>query len=488
MLLNIWVLAQKNGIIEPVKQFRKYVMKHQSRAIFSIGTIMAFRMLGLFSILPIIAIAGQQMAGSNMALIGLAVGIYGFSQACLQIPFGALSDRYGRKPIILLGLILFTLGSIVAALSHTIYGVIAGRALQGTGAIGSTCLALVADLTPDESRSKSMAMIGMTIGFSFLVAIIMSPWIYSHFALNGLFWFTALLAIIAIALLLIAVPQPPHEAERIKQSKEKNTNSSSINNPYKAILSNTQLQRLNLAIFIQHAMMSVMFLVLPFILKHDLHLSLHEQTLFYGCILIIAFLAMVPFIIIAEKKRLMKKTLLGAIVTLLASQFFLPIYSSSLASVTIALILFFSAFTLLESLLPSLVSKIAPINLKGTAMGIYSSSQFLGIFLGGTIGGVLNLHYGTNALFILNGAMLVLWFIATKTMSPAPYNSTLIFKQPETSISLQQLTDYIKSLPGVADTMVATSEKLVYIKADKQIISENELRNALEPVTLNKLI
>ena len=197
---------------------------------------------------------------------------------------------------------------------------------------------------------------------------------------------------------------------------------------------------------------------------------------------------MVPFVIIAEKKRAMKKTLMSAILVLLLSQSLLPLETNHFFSVTFSLILFFAAFTLLESLLPSLVSKIAPINLKGTAMGIYSTSQFLGIFFGGTIGGLMNNYFGMDSLFVFNIIMLLMWFWTTSTMAPAPYLSTMILPQPETDIGLKKLTSYIKSLQGVADIAIATGEKLVYIKADKKKISENELRNALEPVNLNKLI
>ena len=452
-------------------------MRQQSQAIFSIGAIMAFRMLGLFMILPIFAIAAQHLPYSTPTLVGIAIGVYGLTQACFQIPFGSLSDKIGRKPIIVIGLLLFGLGSIVAALSHSIYGIILGRAIQGGGAIGSTCLALVADLTPDENRSKSMAMVGMTIGFSFLLAIVISPVIYSHHGLSGIFWFTTILAVISIALVVFTVPKPP-KLEKLAAPED----------CFRQVLKNPQLLRMNFSIFVQHAVMTIMFLALPIILHHDLRLSLHQQTFFYGGILILAFFLMVPFVIIAEKKRAIKKTLIGSIIALLLSQCLLPIHLTSLTLACVSLLIFFTAFTLLESLLPSLVSKIAPINLKGTAMGIYSTSQFIGIFIGGSLGGFISTHGGLPALFALNAVLLVTWLVTTATMAKAPYHSTMIFSQPNTELTLDSLSQYLKSLPGVADLAIATGEKLIYIKADKKKISENELRNALEPVNLNKLI
>ena len=322
-----------------------------------------------------------------------------------------------------------------------------------------------------------MAMIGMTIGFSFLLAIVISPIIYSHYGLSGIFWFTSILALISIGLVIFIVPHPP-KLEKLAAPKD----------CFRQVFKNPQLLRLNFAIFVQHAIMTIMFLALPLILHHDLRLSLHQQTIFYASILILAFFLMVPFVIIAEKKRMIKKTLIGSILALLLSQCLLPIHLTSLTFACISLLIFFTAFTLLESLLPSLVSKIAPINLKGTAMGVYSTSQFLGIFLGGCLGGFISTHWGLNALFGLNAILLVLWLITTSTMARAPYHSTLIFPQPGGSISLDQLSEYLSDFPGIADIAIASGEKLIYIKADKKKIDENELRNALEPVNLSKLI
>ncbi len=336
-------------------------------AVLVLALIMAFRMLGLFMILPVFSSNAHHFIGANATLIGVALGIYGLTQATLQIPFGMLSDKVGRKPVILLGLILFAAGSVVAALSHHIYLIIFGRALQGAGAIGSTALAMVADLTRDENRSKAMATMGLTIGFAFAVAMVLGPIINAWFQLAGIFWFTALLSICGMLLLFVFVPTPPNIVSR---------SVGTTMDQLKSILKNSQLFKLDLGIFILHAMLTAIFIVIPIILSHTVKFSESQQAVLYLSVLFFAFMIIFPLIIVAEKKRLMKQIFICSVGALTVSQILLLFSYHSALGIMFNLVLFFAAFTLLEAILPSLISKLAPIRNKGAAMGVYSSSQF----------------------------------------------------------------------------------------------------------------
>jgi len=442
-------------------------------AIFSLSMIMSFRMLGLFMILPIFSVAAAKLPGSTPTLIGLALGIYGLTQALLQIPFGMLSDRIGRKPVIAGGLVLFAIGSIVAALSHSLEGLILGRALQGAGAIGSTTLAMVADLTRDEHRSKAMAFIGLTIGFSFTIAMVLGPIINAWLQLSGIFWITAGLALFGILLLFTSVPKPPKLTLHPDVETEPKR--------FKNILKNKQLLRLDVGIFSLHAILTAMFIAIPLLLTHTIKLSEVGQVILYLVVLTFAFFTMVPLIIISEKKRKMKSIFVGAIIALTIAEILLFVDHHTAISIGIILLLFFSAFTLLEASLPSLVSKIAPIRQKGTAMGVYSSSQFFGIFVGGTLGGWVIGQFGIEGVFLLCALLAFIWIFVAITMAHPPYLSTLIYPLPKGSDQeIQQLTQRLRKLSGVSEIVIMASEKLLYLKVDKKIVTKHELRKWIE--------
>lgn len=446
----------------------------EGRAVASLGAIMAFRMLGLFMILPVFSAYLHTLPGATPTLIGLALGIYGLTQACLQIPFGTLSDKLGRKPIITLGLILFAIGSVIAALSHSITGIIIGRAIQGGGAVGSTVLALVADLTRDEFRNKAMAFVGLSIGLSFMIAMIVGPLINHWYHLNGIFWLTAILAGLGIVLLYTAVPKPP--AQLIDENIEP------VAKRLKQVIKNPQLIKLDISIGIQHAIFTCIFIAIPIVLGHDLNLSTDEQIWLYLGVLVVAFFAMIPFIIIAEKKRLMRPIFIGAVFTLLVCQTLFFVGTDHASIVIIALLLFFTAFTLLESCLPSLVSKQAPIRQKGSAMGVYSSSQFLGIFIGGSLGGVAYNHFGIGGVFALAWLMAAIWLGVSFLLKSPPYWSTVILPCQQLSPSSMHT---IQALAGVHEVAWFKAENLLYVKVDKQKIDDRELRNTMEQGSLN---
>lgn len=375
-------------------------MPQQSRtAVIALAIIMSIRMFGLFMILPIFSVYAATIEGATATLIGVTLGIYGLTQALFQIPLGAWSDRVGRKTIIVIGLGLLCIGSVIAAISHSMHWLIVGRALQGAGAIGSTVLALVADITHEESRSKAMALMGLSIGCAFVAAMIAGPIINHWLRLSGIFWMTSVLALIGMSLLWL-IPTPP------KPMIDATTN---LRMQLKQTLHNATLWRLNIGIFALHAILTALFIAIPIVLTREITLSESQQIWLYFSILIGSFMLAVPLIVLAEKKQKIKTFLVGAIMIILFTQFsFIFLYQKLWATIVLLLI-FFAAFTLLEATLPSLVSKIAPPRNKGAAMGVYSSSQFFGIFVGGLLGGLALSYAGLLGVFCICTALALAW-------------------------------------------------------------------------------
>lgn len=446
--------------------------KQEKRTAFSLAGIYAFRMLGLFMILPIFSLYAEHFHHADLTLIGLALGIYGLTQAILQIPFGMASDRIGRKPVIIIGLLLFAIGSVIAAESHSIYGIIIGRALQGAGAIGSTLTAFVADNVDDENRLKAMSIIGMTIGLSFIIAMILGPILNSLIGLSGIFWLTAVLAIIGIIMITCIVPaQRKHILHRDAEA---------VPTHFSKILTMPELLRLDFGIFALHAMLTALFIVIPLLLTHSTGLQPDQQWMLYLPVLILAFIAMVPFIIIAEAKRRMKTIFCGAVILVTSMQFLLWHWHHSIILMAIILFVFFTAFTLLEASLPSLVAKIAPAGRKGTAMGIYSSSQFLGIFVGGTIGGLIFRYFGITSVFLFCGIIGLIWVLLAITMKkPQHLSSKILSIGPVTDEKVAVLKQKLLSISGVADVMICPDEQVAYLKVDKKILAEAELNQTI---------
>ncbi|WP_428634977.1 MFS transporter, partial [Sedimenticola sp.] len=357
---------------------RSTLNSQERRASLSLAAIFALRMLGLFMILPVFAIYAEGLQGVTPVTVGLAISAYGFSQAILQIPFGLLSDRFGRKPVIAFGLLLFAAGSVVAALATTIEGVIAGRLLQGSGAIAAAVMALAADLTRDTVRTRVMASIGASIGFAFLIALVAGPLLAGWVGVSGIFWLTAVLALAGIGVLYLAVPAPVRESVHAE--------SEPVPAMFGKVLRDGQLLRMDAGIFILHMVLTAVFVAVPLLLRDTTGLVPSHHGLFYLGVMVCAIAIMVPAIIVGERRGLVLQLLRGAVLLLAVALLLIWSGREALWSVALAMVLFFAAFNILEASLPAIISRLAGPTVKGTAMGVYSSSQFLGAFVGGAAG------------------------------------------------------------------------------------------------------
>lgn len=377
-----------------------YLSKTELRATLSLSAILAIRLLGLFMILPVFSLYTDKLPGATPSLIGLALGIYGFTQAIFQMPFGMLSDKIGRKPIIAIGLLIFITGSLIAGFSTHIYAIIWGRALQGAGAIGSTLIAFIADYTRVEHRAKAMALMGMTIGLSFAAAMILGPFFSSWINLAGIFWICAALGILGLLILFLLVPSSPHVTFH--------RDTEPVPSLFFTIIRSPTLLLLNISICFLHIILTASFIAIPILLTQ---LGLEHSHLwhFYLVILILSFLVMIPLIATTERKQQFKTTLLSGIVFLGFAELFFWKLPLSFIAAFIALFIFFTAFNLLEACLPSLVSRLVSAKNRGTAMGLFSTFQYLGIFIGGSAGGVLLQFFGLTGVFVFCLVLIVIW-------------------------------------------------------------------------------
>jgi MFS family permease len=363
-------------------------------ATLSLASIFMARMLGLFMVLPVLSLYAQQLKGATPTLIGLAIGIYGITQASLQIPCGMLSDRYNRKIIIAYGLIVFILGSIIAATADSISQMIIGRALQGASAIGGATIALASDLTRETERPKVMAIIGITIGGSFSLAMMLGPLLNQWIDVDGIFWISAGLGLAGLGILSFIVQ------------------SLSSWQQFTSLLRNPALARLNIGVFILHAILTANFVILPLLLGHQHHYI-------YIPVLLVVLVLMLPLLRLAQRKTWLEPLSLGAIALLIISEIVLKFSGGQpgIIYIGIGLILFFTAFTFLEASLPSLISQIAPAQSKGGAMGIYTCSQFLGMFAGGMGAGWIYGHGTVQNVFMFCAILATLWLLMGLTIT-----------------------------------------------------------------------
>lgn len=438
------------------------------RATIGLSSVYGLRMFGLFIILPVFAFYAEELpGGDNYTLVGIALGAYGLTQAILQIPFGWLSDRIGRKPVIYLGLILFIIGSLIAAAATDIYWVILGRIVQGAGAISAAVMALAADLTREEHRTKAMAMIGMTIGTVFALSLTVAPILNQWIGVPGIFAMTGVLALLAMLVIHKIVPDP--------QISRFHSDTEASSARFSTVLRNPQLLRLNYGIFALHAILMALWLVVPLTLRQaGMAAENHWQV--YLPVLVLSVILIIPVIIYAEKKAKLKPVFAAAIATLLVGQLLLAVSTDSLWGTTIALLVFFTAFNLLEASLPSLISKIAPVGAKGTAMGVYSSTQFLGAFAGAAAGGYLYGEYGGFALYTFCAILLITWLALAITMqAPAAVRSKMYAVQTMDLDRSSELTRQLAAIPGVYEALVLIDEKVAYLKVDMKGFDEDKV-------------
>lgn len=431
----------------------------------SLASIFGLRMMGLFIILPVFSLYAHQLPGGNdLGLVGLAIGAYGLTQAFLQIPFGMASDRFGRKPVIVFGLLLFVLGSVVAAQAADIWQMVLGRALQGSGAISAAVTALAADLTREQHRTKIMAMIGSTIGLVFAASLVLAPLLYGAIGMSGIFWLVAALALAAIVLLKGTVPNPPHLVAKPVSFSE--------------VLRDKDLLRLNLGIFSLHLIQMAMFVVVPHRLVNEGGLAVAQHWQVYLPVVLLSFVLMVPAIIAAERKQKMKPVFLLAVMLVGLSQLGLALIGGSLWGLVACLFVFFVAFNILEATLPSLISRFAPPPAKGAALGIYNTTQSMGLFLGGAVGGAVAQHFGDAAVSVLTVALAVVWWLIARRMNAPPQVVSVNYEIPD-NVDLHTLRDAVMFLPGVREVRFDDASRQLLLKVYAERWDESLLEDLL---------
>lgn len=431
----------------------------------SLASLYGFRMLGLFMVLPVLALYQHQYAGASPLLLGLALGVYGLTQAVLQIPLGLLSDKIGRRPVIVAGLLMFVLGSLVAAMADTMIGLVIGRGLQGMGAIASTLMAMVTDLTSEEKRTVAMASIGASIGLSFILAMIIGPLVAAMMGLSGIFWLTALLGITGIGIFLRFVPNVVSS----HSNRETRADLSQVG----SLLREPTLMRLNFGVFALHLALMAAFVVIPDILANELGLGGDQLWWVYLSLLGGGFVLMIPAMVLGEKFQRQKLSFCSAVVLLAVSVLVLGWQRTALVT-PLMLLLFFAAFNLLEASLPSWLSKACPAGSRGTAMGIYSTCQFFGAFVGGILGGWSLQQFGVDGLFIMLGIVMLGWWLAALGLqSPRPMQ-TLVLQIGDRAH--EDFAKIISTITGVEDILIVKGEQLAYIKVDKQTVDMQSLK------------
>jgi len=377
----------------------------ERRASVTLAALFALRMFGLFLILPVFAVHARGLpGGDDAALVGLALGVYGLAQAILHLPLGMASDRFGRKPVIVAGLLMFALGSFVAAYADTVWGVVVGRAIQGAGAISAAITAFIADSTRESQRTKAMAMVGGSIGLTFALSLVAAPALYAWIGMDGLFEATGALALLAILLTVFVVPSAPRRTASAEGEAEPTR--------LLAVALEPDLLRLNLGILVLHFVQMAIFVVVPRWLVERAGLPLSEHWKLYLAVVLLSFVAMLPALFWGERRGHLREVFLGAIGLLLVVALGLALQPGGLVAMAVLLFAFFAGFNILEASLPSLVSRIAPADAKGAALGVYNTTQAIGLFAGGALGGWAQSRWGPGSVFVICASLLVVWLAA----------------------------------------------------------------------------
>jgi len=424
----------------------------ERRAAAALSGIFALRMLGLFLVLPVFALYAEHLSGATPALVGLALGAYGLTQAVLQVGFGMASDRLGRKPVITFGLILFAAGSLVCAEAHTIQVMIAGRMLQGSGAVAAAITAMMADLTREEVRTRAMAMLGGSIAMAFAFSMVAGPIIGAAWGVDTIFLIVAGLALASVVYLWVVVPTPP----AVRHHRDMELTPADLG----PILASPDLRRLNVGVFVLHMSMTAVFVSVPGLLAQWLPHG--KLWMVYLPVILVSFAIMVPTTILAESKGKIRQVVRAGVAIVAVSSVVFWAGMGSAAGVIAGLTVFFIGFNMLEPVLPSLVTKFSPAGARGTAVGVFNTSQFLGPFVGGTVGGLL-MHTGPHALF---GFLLVANLVSLATVwgmrVPIPYRQVVV--PLGAAVGVEQVKAALAALKGVGDVRVFPEEREAHVR------------------------
>ncbi len=431
------------------------------KKVFPLSAILSLRFLGLFLVLPIISIFALELEGSTPFLVGIVVGGYALTQALFQVPFGTMSDKIGRKPTLLVGLLIFLAGSIICAYSSDIYTLMIGRFLQGAGAIGSVITAMISDLVEEEIRGKAMAIMGASIALSFALAMGLGPVIGAKFGISSLFILTAVFALLAIVLLFTKVPTPP----KIKHIYHATAKTSDI-------LKDPNLLNMIIVNAMQKGLMTIAFVLIPIILTGDTF-SWQKSDLYMAYLpaMVFGLAAMGPAVIFGEKHNKPKEVFLLSIALFIGSFLIMGLTASSTVFI-IGVVLFFIAFNMMEPLVQSMITKFAKVHQKGTALGISNSVAYFSTFIGGTSAGLLLGFSDRETIGISIAVVAILWFFWTlKLQNPTKYSNLYI---PQLNIDMDKLTNLEHE--HIAEWYINDSEKIIIIKYASDAISEDDLK------------
>lgn len=433
----------------------------ERRSVGALAGVFGLRMLGLFLILPVFALYAENLEGNTALLTGVAIGIYGLTQSIFQIPFGLMSDKFGRKRVIAAGLLIFAIGSVVAAMADSITGVIIGRALQGAGAIAAAVIALASDLTREEQRTKAMAIIGMTIGFSFFLALMLGPLLDRSIGVPGIFWLTAILAIFAIFVVYKAVPTPVVSHVPLGGDI-------SLKKQFSIILKDSHLLRLDFGIFSLHLVLTALFVALPFTLVKSLEIQAESHWSVYLPVILLSVVGMAPLVMMTTRKKRIPNIFLVGITLLLVGELMFAFLAHSAVWFLLGMVVWFIGFNTLESLMPSLVSRLAPVRNKGAAIGVYNSAEFFGAFLGGVLGGLVLGIYGTQGVYLMCAGVIIVWLIIMLPAKPPRLLDTRVLRFNDLEARQAELATELSSIDGVEEVIIMAPQQVVYLKVDAE--------------------
>ncbi len=423
----------------------------------SLALVYVLRMMGLFMVMPVLAVAAMDYPDYSPVLVGLAVGGYGLTQAALQIPMGMLSDRWGRKPVILFGLTVFAAGSFIAATADTLAWMIAGRILQGAGAIAGAIMALATDVSRETQRAKVMAVIGIAIGFSFYLAVLAGPLIANSWGLSGIFALTGVLAICCMPLIQWAVPTVGMQGSGDVLPQR---------NQLRRLLVSSQLWRLNLSVMLLHMMITLLFVQLPVTLVH-FDMTLESHWMLYLPVLVASIIGLIILMAIG-KGQTPRKVVMAAALMMTVAFAMLGAQDHARWVVVGAVILFFTGFNYLEASFPALVSSIAPAGEKGTAMGIYASFQFFGAFIGGVLAGVVADHWTPETAYFVGAVAASCWLLVLRGLNEVNRVKRVTFKWQGSAQASSELGQALNEVTGVQETTISVNEGMVYLKVTQQ--------------------